>query len=76
MELSDLATSLFALAFGCWAGVVGYIGAGIRADIRQMASAMRAESAKLNQYIVQTETRLAILEARAGLRNGNGYEKQ
>ena len=70
MEPSELATSLFAIAFGLWAGIVGWIGAGIRADIKEMAKAMQAESRKLNQYIVQTETRLAVIEAQTGLRNG------
>lgn len=70
MELSEFVTALFAVAFGCWAGVVGYIGAGIRADIRKMAEIMRIESIKLNEYITQTETRLAVLETKAGIRNG------
>lgn len=67
MEVNDILTALFAIAFGCWAGVVAYIGAGIRTDIRTMASEMRQESVKLNEYIVQTESRLAVLESHSGV---------
>ena len=54
--------ALLSVAFGMWAGVVAWIGNGIRNDIRGMASELKDESKKLNQYIVQTETRLAVLE--------------
>jgi hypothetical protein len=56
--------TLLALAFGCWAGVVGYLGQGIRRDIQALGTDLREESRKLNQYIVQTETRLARIESR------------
>jgi hypothetical protein len=62
MEL-DFNTVL-ALAFGAWAGVVGWLGAGIRSDIQELGKDLKDESRKLNQYIVQTETRLAKLESR------------
>lgn len=64
MDPSEIVSALFAVAFGCWAGVVGYIGSGIRSDIKEMARAMRDESRKLNEYIVQTETRIAVLESK------------
>ena len=66
MEL-DFNTAL-ALAFTAWAGVVGWIGRGIRSDLRVIAADMRKEAEKLNQYIVQTESRLSVLEDRAKLR--------
>jgi len=54
--------ALLALAFGAWAGVVGFIGHGIRTDLRAIGADLKEESRKLNQYIVQTETRLARIE--------------
>jgi len=60
--------ALLALAFGCWAGVVAYLGHGIRSDLRGIAHDLRRESEKLNEYIVQTETRLALLESTDGIR--------
>ena len=54
--------TVLALAFACWAGVVGYIGQGIRQDIREIGEDVKEESKKLNQYVVQTEARLARLE--------------
>lgn len=57
----DFNTAL-ALAFACWAGVVGWIGHGIRDDIRRIGVDLRRESEKLNEYVVHTEARLARLE--------------
>lgn len=54
--------ALLSLAFGAWAGVVGYIGHGIRTDLRAIGKDLREESRRLNQYILQTETRLAKIE--------------
>ena len=54
--------SLLTLAFSAWAGVVAYIGVGIRSDLKGIAQDLKNESEKLNTYIVQTETRLAKLE--------------
>lgn len=51
--------TILSLAFLCWAGVIAWIGNGIRTDLKE-------ESRKLNKYIVQTEKRLAILETQAG----------
>jgi hypothetical protein len=56
--------TILALAFGAWAGVVGWLGHGIRNDLRGIRSDLALESQKLNQYIVQTESRLAVLEDR------------
>jgi hypothetical protein len=61
MEIPDF-NSFLALAFGAWAGVVGYIGRGIRQDLQTIAADLKEESKKLNQYIVSTETRLARIE--------------
>lgn len=56
--------TILGLAFGAWAGVVGWLGHGIRTDLKTIAKDMRAESEKLNQYIVQTESRLSVVEDR------------
>jgi len=61
-------TAILALAFTAWAGVVGYFARGIRADLRLIAANLKAESEKLNLYIVRTESRLAVLEDRADAR--------
>ena len=55
-------SSLLALAFGMWSGVVLFIGQGIRRDLRDIGTDLKQESRRLNEYIVQTETRLARLE--------------
>ena len=57
--------TVLGLAFGAWAGVVGWLGHGIRNDLQGIRSDLAKESQKLNQYIVQTESRLAVLEDRA-----------
>ena len=54
--------TMLALAFGAWAGVVGFIGHGIRTDLREIGTDLKDESRKLNQYILQTETRLTRIE--------------
>ena len=59
----------FTAAFTAWAGVVGFIGYGLRQDIRNARQTMqegmqgirddlKEESKKLNEYIVHTEKRL------------------
>jgi len=55
---------LLAIAFGAWAGVVGWLGHGIRLDLRRIGKELRDESEKLNQYIIATERRIAVLEDR------------
>lgn len=54
----------FTAAFTAWAGVVAYGVKGIRADLKGISDRLDREAQKLNQYIVQTETRLAVLEDR------------
>jgi len=54
--------ALLSLAFGAWAGVVGFIGHGIRTDLRAIGADLKEQSHELNQYIVQTEARLARIE--------------
>lgn len=61
----------FTAAFTAWAGVVAYGVRGIRADLKQISENLRKESEKLNEYIVKTEARLAVVEDR--LRN-NGIK--
>lgn len=68
---TDLIISLFTLAFTLWAGVVLWLGRGLRGDVKEMTNEMKRESERLQQYIVQTETRLAVLESKAGIRNGS-----
>lgn len=57
--------SVLAMAFAAWAGVVAWIGQGIRGDIAEIGKDLKEESERLNQYVVQTEARLARLEARS-----------
>lgn len=54
--------TVLAMAFGAWAGVVGWLGHGIRTDLKEIGEELKKESRRLNEYIVQTETRLARLE--------------
>jgi hypothetical protein len=54
--------ALLALAFGAWAGVVGFIGHGIRMDLKQIGVDLKIQSKELSNYIIQTETRLARIE--------------
>ena len=57
--------TLLAISFGSWAAVVAWIGRGVFRRLDTIANEMRSEGDKLNAYIVQTETRLAVLEDRA-----------
>ena len=54
--------SILALAFGMWAGVVGWLGHGIRSDIQKLGTGLKENSERLNAYVVQTEARLARIE--------------
>jgi hypothetical protein len=63
MEIFDIST-LAALAFGSLAGILGYIGKGIRTDLRQIAVDLRAVGTRLSEYITKTESRLAVIEER------------
>ena len=55
-------STVLAGAFGAWAGVVAWLGQGIRKDLQALGEDLKEESYRLNQYIVQTEVRLARLE--------------
>lgn len=57
---AEFLLAVLSVAFLCWAGVIAWIGQGIRADLKE-------ESRKLNEYIVSTERRLAIIETHIGL---------
>ena len=67
MEQLDF-NSLLAISFGMWAAVVAWIGRGIFRRMDSIALQMQNESAKLNEYIVQTESRIAVVEDRLKLR--------
>jgi hypothetical protein len=54
----------FTAAFTAWAGVVAYGVRGIRHDLQGISRRLDREAERLNSYIVQTETRLAVLEDR------------
>ena len=61
--------TLLALAFTAWAGVVAFIGYGIRSDsrgvredVRNVAKELKREVLRINDYILQTESRLSRLE--------------
>lgn len=64
LEPDTLVTVAFTAAFTAWAGVVAYGVRGIRQDLKRIADDLKAESEKLNTYIVTTERRLAVLEDR------------
>ncbi len=57
----DFNTTL-AFAFGLWAAVVGWLGRQVIRRMDAIAASLEKESERLQQYIVQTETRLAVLE--------------
>lgn len=64
MELDTIIPLALTAAFTAWAGVVAYGVKGIRSDLQGISFRLDRESEKLNQYIVQTESRLAVLEDR------------
>lgn len=64
MDENAFLTVAFTAAFTAWAGVVAYGVRGIRADLKKIGEDLAAESEKLNQYIVQTESRLSVVEDR------------
>jgi len=71
-NFGDFVASIVALAFGAWAGVVAHLGNGIRQDIRNLSKALREQSDRLSSYILQTETRLALLEDRVNTTRRGG----
>ena len=69
--------TLLALAFSLWALVVAALGWGFRRDFRDIKEGVKGvrsdlqnEAERLNKYIVQTETRLAVLEDRINNKSG------
>ena len=64
LDTDTIITLAFTAAFGLWAGVVAWGVRGIRGDLKEIAADLKAESEKLNSYIVQTESRLSVLESR------------
>lgn len=67
LEPDTLLTLAFTAAFSLWAGVVAFGVKGIRSDLKGISADLRRESEKLNAYIVQTESRLSVLEDRLKL---------
>jgi len=61
-EISTL-LSFLSLAFGLWAGVVAWGVKRISNQLDGIGKDLREESRRLNQYITQTEARLAVLES-------------
>lgn len=66
---------MLSVSFGLWAGVVAWIGHGIRSDLKGIGQDLREESRKLNTYIVQTEKRLAILETACQLKTKSALDE-
>ena len=71
ISLGEIIIALFALGFTAWAGVVGWIGHGfrkdfsdIRGEIKGVRKDIKSEGEKLNSYIIQTESRLSVIEDR------------
>ncbi len=64
IDLTTALATVLTMAFTAWAGVVAWFARGIRGDLKDIAHFSRLEAEKLNLYIVQTESRLAVLEDR------------
>lgn len=64
MDTASLLTLALTTAFGAWAAVVAWGVKRITGQLENIAHDLKAESEKLNEYIVQTERRLAVLEDR------------
>ena len=66
--------SLFTLAFTSWAGVVLWVGMGLRRDGRDIRDELKAVSQQLNEYVLSTEKRLTYLETqiKSLILRGNG----
>ena len=64
VEFHEALLAVLSLAFLCWAGVIAWIGTGIRNDLKE-------ESKKLNTYMLYTEKRLSIIETTLGINAGN-----
>lgn len=64
MDIAQLLLACLSVAFGLWAGVVAWGVRRISAQLESIGEDLRTEAQRLNLYIVQTETRLAVLETK------------
>lgn len=63
VSVGDVVLALVALAFGAWAGIVAYLGNGIRDDLRTLNSTIEKTDTRLDTYILNSERRMTFLEA-------------
>ena len=64
IDIATVLATVLTLAFSAWAGVVAWFAHGIRGDLKDIATFSRQEAEKLNLYIIQTESRLSVVEDR------------
>jgi hypothetical protein len=64
ITVGEVLQFLLASAFTAWAGVILWIGNGLLTRIDRLTSEITKTDEKLSSYILQTETRLALLEDR------------
>jgi len=64
LEINTIVGLAFTAAFTAWAGVVAHGVKAIRGDLHNISRDLKEESRKLNEYIVQTEARLSVVEDR------------
>jgi hypothetical protein len=62
--------TVLAGSFGVWAGVVAWGVRRVTAQLEGIGQELKDQSKKLNEYIVDTETRLARIEERMA-KNGS-----
>lgn len=72
MDPTEVIFSLLTLAFLAWAGVVGWMGRMVGRKLDRIVDRLDNEAEKLNEYIIQTEARLAVLESKVNGGNKNG----
>lgn len=63
VSVGDVVLALVALAFGAWAGIVAYLGNGIRDDLRTLNTTIEKTDTRLDTYILNSERRMTFLEA-------------
>ena len=63
--------TVLAGSFGIWAGVVAWGVRRVTTQLEAIGFDLKEQSKRLNEYIVNTETRLARIEERIK-KNGNG----
>ena len=64
MDTTAILTLALTTAFGAWAAVVAWGVSRITGQLEKIGIKLDRESERLNEYIVQTERRLAVLEDR------------